>query len=88
MQPWSYSADTEELHVFYRESLENKHDLLMHNHYVFNSGTVLRSTTKFVTEDEGSPYVEASLVWYSKCWNKHFCQRNLISHREHFKDEV
>lgn len=51
-----------ELHVFYRESLENEHDLLMHNHYVFNSGTVLRSTTKFVTKDEGSPYVEASLV--------------------------
>lgn len=88
MQPSSYSADIVEMHVFYRESLENKHDLLMHNHNVFNNGTVLRSTTKFVVKEEGSPYVGISLVWYSKCWNKQFCQRNLGSHREHFKNEV
>lgn len=67
MQPSSYSADIVEMYVFYRKSLENEHDLLMHNPNVFNNGTVLRSTSKFVVKEEGSPYVGISLVCYSKC---------------------
>lgn len=57
MQPESSSADTVEMYVFYRESLENEHDLFKRNHYDFNSSTVLRSTTKFFIKDEGLPYV-------------------------------
>ena len=50
------------MHVLYRGSLENERDLLTLNHCDFNSGTVLRCTTKFVIKDEGSPYVGISLV--------------------------